>query len=386
MISKVQPRARVLLVDDDPAICRDYGRVLRRLKLDVETATNGWEALERIIPDRFDAVLVDIAMPGLDGLGVLRGIRDRDPELPVVLMTGSPALATAVKAVEYGASQYLFKPIHPDRLAEAMWRAVDLRETLRQRHGGSLLAQTDRARAKDETVDRVLDTVLSAFWLEFQPIIQATSQRVFGYEAFVRSSSALASPAELFDAAERTGRAHEVGRVIRRKVAETASSVPGSALLFVKLHAEELSDNELLSSSAPLSTVADQVVLEITERSALREVAGVWTRLGRLRKLGFRIALDDLGEGHAGLTSVLQLHPDFVKLDSSLVRNIDRSPRKRSLVRAVTRVCSRDLGIQVVCEGVERHAERDALVEDGLDLFQGHLFAKPAAGFPTPTW
>jgi EAL domain-containing protein (putative c-di-GMP-specific phosphodiesterase class I) len=179
---------------------------------------------------------------------------------------------------------------------------------------------------------------------------------------------------------------HELGRTIRRKVAEAASAAPPDTLLFVNLHATELNDNELLSSNAPLSKIAERVVLELTERSAIHRVAGVATRLSRLRALGFRIALDDLGEGYSGLTGVLQLQPDFVKLDMSLVRGIDRSPRQRSLAGGVSRICTRDLGILVVCEGIERPEERDTLIADGLDLQQGYLFARPAAGFPAPSW
>ncbi|HEY3668848.1 MAG TPA: EAL domain-containing protein [Polyangiaceae bacterium] len=386
MASETEAAGKVLLIDDDPAVCGTYARMLRRLGLRVETATSGLEALQRVIPGSLDAVLVDIAMPGLDGVGVLRALRKRDPELPVVLMTGVPALNTALKAVEYGAIQYLLKPVDSDALAEAMWRAIDLRKTLRQRHASPRSVEPALEPAPNATLDQALDAALSASWLAFQPIVQVTNQRVFAYEALVRSNAALGTPSELFAAAERAQRTHELGRTIRRKVAESAPLAPPDALLFVNVHAEELNDNELLSSSAPLSNIADRVVLELTERSRLNTVAGVCTRLARLRKLGFRIALDDLGDGYAGLAGVLQLLPEFVKLDMSLIRDIDRSSRKRSLVSGVARVCSRELGIEVICEGVERLGERDVLLEDGLDLLQGYLFAKPAVGFPAPMW
>jgi EAL domain-containing protein (putative c-di-GMP-specific phosphodiesterase class I) len=388
MTNETEPVARVLLIDDDPAICRDYARVLRRLNLAIETATTGPAALEHFVPGNFDAVLVDIGMPGLDGIDVLRVLRDRDPDLPVVLMTGDPSLGTAMKAVEYGAAHYLLKPVDLDTLAEAVWRAVDQRESMRRlRTSAAARQESDMQAAKrSAALNEALDNALSASWMAFQPIVHASERRVFAYEALVRSESALASPPQLFDAAERTQRIHELGRTIRRKVAEAAPAALPDALFFVNLHASELNDNELLSASAPLSQIAERVVLELTERSAIHRVAGIATRLSRLRALGFRIALDDLGQGYAGLTGVLQLQPDFVKLDMSLVRGIDRSSRQRSLARGVSRICTRDLGILVVSEGVERPEERDALVADGLDLQQGYLFARPAAGFPVPIW
>ena len=105
-----------------------------------------------------------------------------------------------------------------------------------------------------------------------------------------------------------------------------------------------------------------------------------------LRELGFRIAVDDLGAGYAGLSSFSQLEPEFVKLDMSLVRGVDASTRKRSVIRAMAQLCTHDLTIEVISEGVETTQERDALTQEGCDLLQGYLFAKPGRGFPMPLW
>jgi EAL domain-containing protein (putative c-di-GMP-specific phosphodiesterase class I) len=119
------------------------------------------------------------------------------------------------------------------------------------------------------------------------------------------------------------------------------------------------------------------VVLEITERTSLARISDVRECVARLRKLGFRIAVDDLGAGYAGLSSFSQLEPDVAKLDMSLVRGIDVSSRKASIVRSMLTVCQRELGTYVVCEGVETESERDTLTSLGADLLQGYLFAKP---------
>jgi EAL domain-containing protein (putative c-di-GMP-specific phosphodiesterase class I) len=195
----------------------------------------------------------------------------------------------------------------------------------------------------------------------------------------------LERPVDLLDAAERLNRLPEVGQVVRREVAAAIASGP-DCLTFVNLHPLDLNDDELLSGESPLSKVASRVVLEITERSALEHVSGLSIKLEHLRRVGFRIAIDDLGAGYAGLASFARLEPDFVKLDMSLIRDIHRSSRKRSLVKGMAQICTRDLGIQVICEGVEQPEERDVLLEDGLDLLQGYLFAKPGAGFPAPVW
>lgn len=154
----------------------------------------------------------------------------------------------------------------------------------------------------------------------------------------------------------------------------------------MNLHPADLNDGELLSPSSPLTAFASRVVLEITERSSLHDVHGLTAKMAKLRKLGFRIAIDDLGAGYAGLSSFSQLDPELVKLDMSLIRDVDTQAKKRSVVRAMARLCAKELSIQLVCEGVETAAERDALQEEGCALFQGYLFAKAEPGFPIPRW
>ncbi|MGA3124632.1 MAG: EAL domain-containing protein [Polyangiaceae bacterium] len=128
------------------------------------------------------------------------------------------------------------------------------------------------------------------------------------------------------------------------------------------------------------------MVLELTERASLDRVAGLQTRMGKLRELGFRIALDDLGAGYAGLSSFTLLQPDYVKLDASLIRSVDASPQKRSIVRAMLQLAGGELNLKAICEGVETAAERDTLVALGGDLLQGYLFARPSRGFVAPEW
>ncbi len=204
------------------------------------------------------------------------------------------------------------------------------------------------------------------------------------YEALVRNDeSTLARPPELISAAERLGRLTELGRRIRAQVAAAAATLPGDIQIFVNLLPTDLNDPELLSLSAPLSQIADRVVLEITEREPLTVVSGLQKRLNRLRMLGYRIAVDDLGEGHAGLNAFVQLQPDIVKLDRCLIHEIDQNHTRRSVVGGMIELCSK-MKIQLIAEGIETPEERDVLVTLGGDWLQGYLFARPAKGFPIP--
>jgi EAL domain-containing protein (putative c-di-GMP-specific phosphodiesterase class I) len=131
--------------------------------------------------------------------------------------------------------------------------------------------------------------------------------------------------------------------------------------------------------------VASRVVLEITERASLHGIPDIRARIASLRQLGFRIALDDLGAGYAGLTSFALLEPDVVKLDMALVRDLNSEPTKRTLVRTMISMC-KELGIVVTSEGIETREERDDLALAGCDLMQGFLYARPGEGFPVPVF
>jgi EAL domain-containing protein (putative c-di-GMP-specific phosphodiesterase class I) len=108
-------------------------------------------------------------------------------------------------------------------------------------------------------------------------------------------------------------------------------------------------------------------------------------RIHALRSMGFKIAVDDLGAGYSGLTSFARLEPEIVKIDMSLVRDIEREPMQCKLVASLASLC-RDTNRLVVAEGVETIEERDALIACGCDLLQGYLFARPGPPFPIVSW
>jgi EAL domain-containing protein (putative c-di-GMP-specific phosphodiesterase class I) len=187
----------------------------------------------------------------------------------------------------------------------------------------------------------------------------------------------------VLEAAERAGRLHDIGQKVRTHVGRAIDALPDSWTFFVNLHPQDLLDPSLYLTDAPLSRASERVVLEITERASLDAMPDVGDRIGKLRALGFRIALDDLGAGYAGLTSFALLEPEFVKLDMSIVRDVHQSATKQKIIGAMVRLCH-DMGKEIIAEGVENNEEREALVALGCDLLQGYFFAKPGRAFPVP--
>jgi len=377
----------VLVVDDDPGIRRVCGRVLEAEGWEVTLAENGRAAIESLEAARlpFDCVLSDINMPELDGYGLVQRVRAVDDDIPVLLMTGDPTLDGAVRAIDYGAVSYISKPFASNEaLAAAVARAARRHGVTRMRRRAesyqrALYGGTPEVTVADK-IDERFARAIDRAWMAFQPIVDIKNKRVFAYEALLRTDEESLRRTDIFIAtAERLGKVHQLGRTVRSAVAKAASEAPDDALLFVNVHGLELTDEDLFSASAGLGRLAGKVVLEITERTGLDPVAGP-KRVAMLRKLGYRVAVDDLGAGYAALGALASLEPEIVKLDMSLVRDIDQHPVKQRVVAAIANLC-RELGSRVVAEGVETRAELDTVTEAGIDLIQGYLIAKPARGF-----
>jgi EAL domain-containing protein (putative c-di-GMP-specific phosphodiesterase class I) len=382
-----QERGRVLVVDDDALLRKGYERALMHHGWTVETASDGLEAKERVKHGTFDVVVSDVQMPGYGGMQLLRGLREQGLEVPVILLTGKPTMDSTLSAIEHGAFRYLLKPVSFERLEEVVTLAARLSRMASLKQKALDLANAGGQGPEERALlSGRFETALDSLWVAFQPIVSWQNRKVFAYEALLRTDEAtLANPLAFLDAAEQLGRLDEIGRKVRTKVAEAVGLLPVDVKLFVNLHAKDLNDAALFDSCSHLTGIAHRVVLEITERSSLSEINDIEDRVKKLKAFGFRIAIDDLGAGYAGLTSFTQLEPEVAKLDMSLVRGIDTHSQKQSIVRAMKTLCD-ELKITCVAEGVETVPERDTLVSLGCDLFQGYLFARPKRGFADPVW
>jgi EAL domain-containing protein (putative c-di-GMP-specific phosphodiesterase class I) len=233
-------------------------------------------------------------------------------------------------------------------------------------------------------LERAFERAIVAMRMAFQPIVRPDNT-LFGYEALLRPNDPeLPHPGALIEAAERLNRLPRLGRSIRARVAEAFAGATGDhGLVFVNLHALDLIDPALASPYSPLVGFARRVVLEITERASLQGMADVRDRVVDLRQMGYRIAIDDLGAGHARMKEFQPTDTDFVKLDLSVVRDCDSSRMKQTFIASIISLC-KDNGIQVIGECVETEAEARCLVGLGCDLLQGYFYAKPGPPFPTP--
>lgn len=161
--------AKVLVIDDESIVCHSCRRILEKVGHKVETSTTSEGALKKLEKVRFDVAIVDLKMPGIDGMEILRRIKQKYPETSVIMITGYSTVETAVKAMKMGAFDYVSKPFTPDELQIIVKKALDkkrllfenryLREQLQKKHRfGSIIGKSEKMQEVYQTVEKVAPT------------------------------------------------------------------------------------------------------------------------------------------------------------------------------------------------------------------------------------
>ena len=214
----------------------------------------------------------------------------------------------------------------------------------------------------------------------FQPIVDLSTGEVTGYEALSRFMHVPGLRVdEVFDLATATGRGFELEVLAVRRALEAGSARPAGTTLSVNLSPSSLSDPTVFDQLPPDLT---GVQVEMTEHEVIEQADTFLAALAELRSRGGRIAVDDVGEGYAGLQRVMRIRPDVLKVDRSLVTGVDRRPGQAALVEAIVHFAART-GAVVCAEGVETADELSVLADLDVRLGQGFFIGRPADGFAT---
>jgi len=373
-------RPGVLFVDDEREVTEGIRRALRRERFRVFTANSVSDAHAVLDRESVQVVVSDEKMPEMRGSRFLVDLRASRPEVTRIMLTGQGDLATVQSALnDAEIFRFLTKPCRPEAIRASVEDALEAH--------ARYLAWTDSVErdADARRLHAAFDHALDRLWMAAQPIVTVRGE-AYAWEFLARVASPdFRGPAGLFTMAHDLGRTAELERAILMKVAEIAADVPERGTVFCNIEPGTLLDESLYAPDAPLTRVADRVVIEITERAPLTKVPGLDARVAELRALGFRLALDDFGAGTAGFSALANLRPEIVKFDMDLIRGIERDPSKERTVAVMLDLC-KSLGATVLGEGVETVGERDKLVELGFDLLQGYLFGRPEHPFVAPVW
>ncbi len=377
----------VLLADADPDT-REIVTLVLEGEGALVTAVDGVLSARRHVFDRpFDLAVVATDLPDGSGLDLIVFMRESGSDCAAVLIASEPSEETDSSLASVGVSDCVPRPLPSvEVLRRRFSRAVEA-HALRSKSGRlaaelrakeNLLADLEtRADAESRRVVALERTIATSdFDFVYQPIVNASSQRVFAYEALCRPRDPIfPNPGALIGAAERQGCTAALGRVLRQKAVKALSDLPAGAMLFLNLHPSELTDAEFVAIEPFVAQWAGQVVFEITEVGKIGDFEYVNRVIKGLRGSGFRVALDDLGAGYSGLSALARLEPDIVKLDMRLVQSSVSDPRTRRLLRHIVEFANGE-GMQVVAEGIETHEQRSVMVDLGCSYLQGFLFGR----------
>lgn len=218
----------------------------------------------------------------------------------------------------------------------------------------------------------------------YEPIVNLTTREMLGHEALVRGpwKSELHSPARLFQLAEETGLVFELDCLCRRTALRGARGVEAGCKLFLNclptaIHDPAFRGEVLRQTLEDLRLRPEDMVFEISERESIDNFSIFRDARDPYKDLGFQIALDDTGVAYGSLEAVMELAPDFIKVDLSRVRGIDTDPPQQELLRALHVVADK-LGGQIIAEGIETSEELETLQHLGIPYGQGSLFGRAA--------
>jgi len=373
---QVQPTTSVLIIDADKARAEGYRQLLSD-RYDVTLAQVGTKALSYCARQPFDVIVADEDVGTENGVDFLRKSIAFLPNALRLLVLESEDAYLTIRGTNSGrVDRFLLREDTRAHLRNAIEHGL-LSSQLR---GTRLPSPVDLAPLVGGAQTEALESILQSGRLNFafQPILATDGQQIAAHEALCRPRHpAFPGPEEFFETALQLGALWDLGRLARRNIIQHIEQLPPDSLLFINLHPAEISDHQLLEGESFIRPWASRLVFEITERAAVPNPARFKENISTLRRHGFRVAVDDLGAGYAGLNSVALLDPDFVKIDRELIMGIDASETKQRLLASMVHFANEE-GIRVVAEGIETKQEAETVMSLGCHLLQGYYFGRPA--------
>jgi EAL domain-containing protein (putative c-di-GMP-specific phosphodiesterase class I)/CheY-like chemotaxis protein len=236
--------------------------------------------------------------------------------------------------------------------------------------GPGILARQRRGEVRHE-LEGVLER--GAFEPVFQPIVELVSGRTVGHEALTRFDDGT-RPDRRFADADAVGLGLELEEACLEAAIAASSRLPGRGWLSLNVSPDLLLERERLRHC--LGKSVRPAVLEVTEHVAIEDYSAFRAAVASISS-PVRVSVDDAGAGFASFRHILELHPDFVKLDIALVREIDHDDIRQALVAGIVYFALKS-GCQLIAEGIETRGERDQLRALGVELGQGYLLGRPA--------
>lgn len=369
MHSNVTQPKDVLLVDDE----RDQARILAMLMqargYDVQTAFNGGEVFKKVTP-QCDLVLLDLVLPDIDGFEVCRRLKQDEQlkHIPVIILSGYSISQDRVKSFYLGADDFLAKPCEHEELFARM-EAIFRRKESFCDGNEKLVLELDRILRQRDIVSY------------YQPIYKIQPFEWIGFETLTRpvTNTKLKNPEQFFKMALQFGVYPEIELMAWANAMKAIAQkkIFGKAFLNCNPYfIESVSFERVRDLIEQYKIDPHDIVLEITEMSVILDLKLFYENLKPYKDYGFSFAIDDLGRGYSSLESLVEIYPEFVKIDGYIIRDLSKDDLKRSIVEFVVGFCQRHK-ILVVAEGIETQQDLAAARALGVDAGQGYYLCRP---------
>jgi EAL domain-containing protein (putative c-di-GMP-specific phosphodiesterase class I)/CheY-like chemotaxis protein len=377
---------RVLVAEDDPAVRSALASLIdsEQTLLLGSAVADAAEAIEAATRDRPDVAIVDVRMPG-GGAAAARGIRRRSESTKVVAYSAHDDRATVLEMLEAGAVGYLVKGASAEEIIDSIQLAARGRGSLSTQVEGSIIEELtgqlrrrrrsdDARRRREKRIARVLEE--REISMHYQPICTLHDSAVVGLEALARfDGRPERGPDRWFAEARDVGRSTELELATIELAVEDLAQLPDGLYLSINVSPDTILTRGFRTLMEGVD--ATRIVLEVTEHAPIGDYKRLSIAIESLRQGGIRLAVDDAGAGFASLRHILELAPDIIKLDRTLIDGIDRDRPQQALAAGLTSFAAR-METTIVAEGIERPEEVATLRALGVSHGQGFLLARPA--------
>ena len=376
----------VVVAEDDPGMRSALVDLfeLRGAPTLVGAASNASEAVEMIARLRPSVAVVDVRMPGGGAPYVARQARERDLATKILALSVHDDPGAVLDMLRAGAAGYLLKSSTSDEIFQAIRQVAAGERVLSPVLTGPILTELGASLGREEeTLQKAVRrreavaAVLSEHHLEmvFQPIYALEERVVVGAEALARiGHEPERRPAEWFAQAAEVGLLPDLELMALQEALRAFGTPRAEAFLTINL------SPSTIPAALDLEPLRDGpvqgIVIEITEHERIADYQALQDDLAGFRARGGRLAVDDAGAGYASLKHILELNPDFIKLDLSLTAGIETDRSRCALAVGLTSF-AKALGATVIAEGIETAGQVAALIELGVAFGQGYHLARP---------
>jgi EAL domain-containing protein (putative c-di-GMP-specific phosphodiesterase class I) len=221
----------------------------------------------------------------------------------------------------------------------------------------------------------------------YQPIVSLIDGQIFGYEAFTKifDKTPGLNIGHIFKFAEKMNKLWELEALCRKKSLKNAKNIDPDKKLFLNVNPNTIHDPEFKNGFTKdylLKYGLDflDIVFEITERNVIMDKEAFLESIEYYRKQKFKISIDDVGSGYSGLNTINDIRPDIIKLDMSLIKDIDKDEVKKHLCKAIISF-GKNTGTKIIAEGIENREELKTLIKINAEFGQGYFLGMPKEKF-----